>query len=58
MNCEIWEIMDKNEKYVRGWIRLYETASNTAECAQMAEYAINLMQLKNMHEEHCDTCRK
>ena len=55
MICEIQEIMEKNEQYARGWVRLFKTY--TPESALMAQYAIDLMKLKHKHQEGCDICQ-
>lgn len=58
MLCDVRALMDKDEQYARGWVRLYETKHNTARCAQVAQYAIDLMRLKNQHAETCETCKE
>jgi len=58
MNCELWEIMDKNEQYARGWIRLHSEPENIYMGSRMGQYAIDLMRLKNQHAETCETCKE
>jgi len=57
MNCEVWEIINKDEQYARGWVRLHNRPENVYEATRMAQYAFDVMKLKNQHEEKCDTCQ-
>ena len=57
MFCEVFDLMDRNEQYARGWVRLFGNM-NTTSVAQMAQYAIDLMKLKLLHEKDCWRCRK
>ena len=56
MNCEIYDVMNKDEQYARGWVRIFGK-QYTAPAAQMAQYALDLLKLKQKHEEACDTCQ-
>jgi hypothetical protein len=49
MNCELCDIMRKNEEYARGWVRLFE-GCRPSEAIQVAQYALDLQKLRHKHE--------
>ncbi len=57
MFCDIYDLMDKNEMYARGWVRLFGQM-NTTSVAQMAQYATDLMKLKLLHQKDCWRCQR
>ncbi len=58
MFCDVRNVIEKDEQYARGWLRLYESRENTSVAAEMGQYAVNLQKLKQEHEERCIWCRQ
>ena len=57
MYCDIYDLIDKNEMYARGWVRLFGQM-NTTSVAQMAQYATDIMKLKLLHQKDCWRCQR
>lgn len=56
MNCEIRDVIEKDEQYARGWVRLHDSLEEITECAHMGQYAVRLMRLKWEHIKECEKC--
>jgi len=57
MTCEVWDVMNRNEQYARGWLRLFGQLNSTT-AAYMGKYAVDLTKLKRKHEQECPWCKK
>lgn len=57
MFCEVRNIMQKNEEYARGWLRLHGQ-ENTSTVISMGQYAVDLCKLKRNHMETCPWCKQ
>lgn len=55
--CDVRQIMDKDEHYARGWLKLYSRL-DTETAAEMGQYAVDLLKLKNAHMKRCAVCRE
>lgn len=56
--CEIGAIMEKDEQYCRGWIRLYEQEANHEMLIEMAQYKLGISRLIKAHIDRCVTCQQ
>jgi hypothetical protein len=54
--CQIRDIMQKDENYVRGVIRLENPAHDNA--VHLAQYALDLQKLRHKHEGACPDCQR
>ena len=54
MDCNVGQIMRKDENYARGWVALFP---NEPEAMEMADYALKIRRLRNEHEDRCEQCR-
>lgn len=57
MKCEVQAIINKDEQYARGWLRLH-ASENTSTAAEIGKYALDLLKLKNAHTERCPWCKQ
>ena len=54
MTCDVWDVINTHEQYARGWLR----AENTSTAAEIGQYALDLLKLKNAHMGRCWICKQ
>ena len=54
MTCDVADVIEKDRQYALGWLRLYGEQTSTA--AEMGQYALDLLKLKNAHMTRCWIC--
>jgi len=58
MTCDVLDLIEKHRQYVIGWLRIYETRSNTTTAAEMGQYSLDLLKLRNSHVKRCVWCKQ
>lgn len=54
--CLVAEVMNKDEQYARGCIKL--APQDAPYIAELAQYALALMRLRRDHVERCAECKE
>jgi hypothetical protein len=56
--CDVADVVEKDRQYALGWVKLFENAKNTSTAAEMGQYALDLLKLKNAHMRRCWICKQ